>query len=121
MRHELHHGSGVDFDPMGSLSAGAQRDVVLAHAFLDLTNELRPGYAAHFADDVQPRQPAALDQIVAAVWSGCRTRHLADLVLQAAPDPDAVIAKLMKEPEGTGFERRLHRSGRPTETRDPRD
>src|SRR6185437_6207537 len=120
MRHELHHGSAPD-PGAASLSAGTHGDIVLTHALPDLSDELRPRHAAHFADDIEPRQPAAPNQIIPAARSRRGTRHVADLVLQAAADADAIVAESMKEPEGAGFERRLHRPGGAAQAGDPRD
>src|ERR671924_1705763 len=57
----------------------------------DLLDELAPAHPAGVADDVDARQPRALDDVVADA-RGLHARHLADVVAQAAGDAELLVA-----------------------------
>src|ERR1700758_3225324 len=73
------------------------------HTGRNLPEELRPVDAARVADDIDPRQPASLDQVV-AVARRLDPAHQTDLIAQLAADADTVVVELVEELQDTGLQ-----------------
>src|SRR5579872_3440794 len=82
-------------------------EILTVHARRDLSYQLRPVHPTGVANDVDTRQPSALDQVVAG---SCRLQaaHQANLFTQLAADADLVVMECLEEPQHPGLQRGGH-------------
>src|SRR5262245_53129736 len=73
----------------------------------DGRNQLAPAHAALVADDVDARNPRALDDVV-AVRRRLYARHLAHVAAQPAADAELVVVVLVEELEHARLQRLHH-------------
>src|SRR5437763_2670690 len=101
---------------MACLSS-TDNDVLRVHASGNLAHELCPVDTSCIADDIDARQAASLDQVVA-----CPRRlepaHQADFVAQLAADADTVVVKLIEELQHAGLQRSGHAATSAPDARD---